>query len=101
MFPRPLMISVTPASEPANEATMSARSVSLHPMNAPIIASILTSPNPSPSSCRINRYPSNIAHNAPPPTTMPIRESNQPGSVIRLNKKPAMMPGTVMTFGRM
>ena len=101
MLPRPVRIIARPTIEPANDAATSASIVRRHPMNAPIIASIFTSPKPSPSSRRINRYASNIAHSAPPPAAMPIKESTQPGATKRLNRKPAAMPGTVTTFGRM
>src|SRR5262249_5750348 len=51
--PRRLMMSASPTSVPLNDAIISVTSVSFHPRNAPTIASIFTSPIPSPSSPRM------------------------------------------------
>src|SRR5713101_4627309 len=99
MSPRRVAMSRSPTSAPANEAVISVTSVSFQPMNAPIIASIFTSPMPSPSSCRTRKYASPTAYNTPPPTMMPMSDASQPGSVTRLNANPTTMPGRVMTLG--
>src|SRR5206468_5465907 len=52
MPPRLLTIRASPTTEPASEAIISVTSASFQPRNAPIIASIFTSPIPSPSSWR-------------------------------------------------
>ena len=52
MLPRFDTMSATPTIVPLNDAIISVMSVSFQPMNAPIIASIFTSPIPSPSSLR-------------------------------------------------
>src|SRR5262249_55582737 len=50
--PRLAAIKINPTMVPLKDASTRVNSVSFHPTNAPIIASILTSPKPSPSSWR-------------------------------------------------
>src|SRR5215208_6250768 len=52
MSPRPDNNSPMPTNEPAKDARTSVTSISFQPRNAPIIASIFTSPMPSPSMPR-------------------------------------------------
>src|SRR5262249_6730790 len=52
MPPRRVTISRMPMIVPANDARINVSSPSFHPRNAPIIASIFTSPMPRPSSWR-------------------------------------------------
>ena len=52
IVPRRSAIRPTPTIAPAKEASTSVSSICCQPRKAPIIASIFTSPMPSPSSCR-------------------------------------------------